>query len=182
MTAHSEASTNVRSCWICNRTFSGAIESEEHLIPNAIGGRKTVHYFICSDCNNGTGERWDSALADQLNYFGILFDIKRQRGKVPSMRLKTAGGKIVEVLPGNRRVVGEPLHQVSHEGNTTTIYMRDRSVRNIRKRIRGIGRKYSQINVDEWMDKISTGQDYDTDPMGISLALGGPAFDRSIVK
>ena len=162
-----------RNCWICNRTFSNAIESEEHLIPNAIGGRKTVRHFIFRDCNSGAGQRWESALAIQLNYLGILFDIQRQRGKVPSMRLKTANGKIVEVLPGNRRILGKPTHEVSHDGSKTTIHMRDRSVRNIRKRILGIGRKYSQINVNEWMDKISTGQDYDRAPMHVSLTLGG---------
>ena len=171
-----------RNCWICDRTFFNAIESEEHLIPNAIGGRKTVRHFICRDCNSGAGQRWESALASQLNYLGILFDIQRQRGRVPSMRLKTANGKIVEVLPGNRRILGKPTHEVSHEGSKTTIHMRDRSVRDIRKRILGIGRKYSQINVNDWMEKISTGQDYDRDPMHVSLTFGGSEFNRSMVK
>ena len=171
-----------RSCWICDRPFSTVTESEEHVIPNAIGGRRTVRHFICRECNSGAGKRWESALASQLNYLGILFDIRRQRGRVPPMRLKTASGKIVEVLPGNRRILGKPTHEVSHEGSKTTIHMRDRSVRNIRKRIRGIGRKNPQINVDEWMNRISTGQDYDSDPMHVSLTFGGSEFNRSMVK
>ena len=116
-----------RTCWLCERAFIDSSMSDEHIMPNAIGGRTTVRGFICRDCNNGAGERWDAALTSQLNFLALLFDISRQRGAVPSMRFTTTG-KTVEVLPGNRGLIGQPVHEVPQDGKTINIRMQDRSV------------------------------------------------------
>jgi 5-methylcytosine-specific restriction endonuclease McrA len=43
----------VGQCVLCENTITAETESEEHLIPNALGGRKKVSGFLCRDCNRG---------------------------------------------------------------------------------------------------------------------------------
>ena len=54
------------TCAFCAKEFTDSNTSKEHIIPNAVGGRKTVGSFICVDCNNLTGAAWDKELANQL--------------------------------------------------------------------------------------------------------------------
>jgi len=69
-----------RKCALCDDDLTHENETLEHVIPNAIGGRKKISGFICVTCNNETGEHWDSELAKQLNPFSLLFSISRERG------------------------------------------------------------------------------------------------------
>jgi hypothetical protein len=38
--------------------------SREHIIHEALGGRRTVGNFLCCHCNNSTGSKWDAALVE----------------------------------------------------------------------------------------------------------------------
>jgi len=40
------------NCAICGKNFQDVKDSNEHIIPNALGGRKKIKGFICVDCNN----------------------------------------------------------------------------------------------------------------------------------
>ena len=53
-------------CALCQTPLTKANRTKEHIIPNAIGGRKKVRNFICKRCNDETGEKWNSALTRQL--------------------------------------------------------------------------------------------------------------------
>lgn len=52
-----------KECALCNSNITDKNDSNEHLIPNAIGGRKKITGFICSNCNSKSGEFWDAELA-----------------------------------------------------------------------------------------------------------------------
>ena len=80
-------------CAICNELINENNNSKEHIIPNSIGGRKVVKNFICNDCNNFTGETWDSELFKQLAPFCTMFGIERHRGEVAPLKVKTYSGK-----------------------------------------------------------------------------------------
>ena len=63
----------------CGSRITEDTSTKEHVVPNAIGGRKRVTGFICNSCNNKTGAVWDAELARQLNPLGLLLGIRRQR-------------------------------------------------------------------------------------------------------
>ena len=52
-----------RQCALCGEPFADGDDSREHIIPNAIGGRKKIAGFLCRNCNSKTGKEWDSELA-----------------------------------------------------------------------------------------------------------------------
>ena len=49
------------TCWLCENELTA---TREHIIPESMGGKKTVVGFICRDCNSKTGYNWDAAVAD----------------------------------------------------------------------------------------------------------------------
>src|SRR5690606_38575799 len=79
-------------CALCDTEITEKNDTKEHLIPNAIGGRRKVKGFICKDCNSASGDAWESELAKQLNPLSLFFGIIRERGEAPSQLFETTGG------------------------------------------------------------------------------------------
>lgn len=53
-------------CIICLTRLEDHNRSKEHIIPEALGGRKTTNNSLCRQCNNRTGTDWDSKLVEEL--------------------------------------------------------------------------------------------------------------------
>ena len=51
-------------CWLCDQELTA---THEHIFPEAVGGRKTVEWFICEKCNNDTGAKWDAYLVNSIS-------------------------------------------------------------------------------------------------------------------
>ena len=51
-------------CWLCETLLTEENRSREHIIPAALGGKRTVADFLCRRCNNSTGSKWDAALVN----------------------------------------------------------------------------------------------------------------------
>ena len=80
-------------CAFCRRELAGDSRSREHIIPNAIGGRKTVANFICRGCNNNLGRTWDAALAKQFRSLSTMLGIKRSSGTNQPFDVQGPDGK-----------------------------------------------------------------------------------------
>ena len=61
------------NCFLCDKKSIG---SNEHIIPDSLGGRLTTNDFICRGCNNKYGSTWDSSLQLQLSEISAFFDIR----------------------------------------------------------------------------------------------------------
>ena len=169
-------------CWLCERPFDGQNGAKEHLIPKAIGGRRSVQGFVCRACNSSTGARWDAELADQLNHLGHLFEIKRQGKNIPAKKLQTVAGELIEIRPGNRTVIGRPFHRVTTDSDTVRIQDSVRTRGEMRKRLEDLRKDYPQIDVDKEMGKVQDAETYISVPVEITTDVTGPSADRSIVK
>ena len=172
--------STIATCWLCQRPTTDKSASKEHIIPNAIGGRQRISGFLCVTCNSDTGQNWDNRLASRLNYFGLLFEIRRHRGSVPSMKTTTASGEMVGIQPGNRPVLGKP--EVICDETGMPVQVRARSRREARRMVERLTRKYPQIDIAQTMQKLHGGEEFSTDPMGIDVDVQRPNTDRSIVK
>lgn len=82
------------TCYSCGTTLNQKNRSAEHIIPNAIGGKKKAYNLLCSECNKHYGQTIDQALANQLGPFGYLLNIPLDRGQhSKAVKLVTASGK-----------------------------------------------------------------------------------------
>jgi hypothetical protein len=80
-------------CIICDTVFDVSNSSEEHVIPNSIGGRLVVNDFICRTCNSTKGDTWDLAIAQYFNPLCIHFKITRDRGTPPYTIIERQNGE-----------------------------------------------------------------------------------------
>ena len=48
-----------QTCWLCDEELT---TTKEHIIPESMGGKKTVRGFICRNCNSKSGHDWDAAV------------------------------------------------------------------------------------------------------------------------
>ena len=88
----------IHKCTLCLTPLNESNKTNEHIIPNAIGGRRKTNTFICIECNNRTGERWDSKLCEQLSHLSLFFQIRRERGAPSKQEFNTADGNKIRVL------------------------------------------------------------------------------------
>ena len=158
-------------CWLCDREFTKECDSKEHIVPKALGGRKTVTGFICNDCNTHRGRTWDAAVTKQLEFFAVLLNIKRE-GRVPHMDVKTVKGRRLFLQPGNKPVAAPTRPKEVRVGDHIRVSMQGHNRRNVAKGIEGLMRKYPNALIKEL--RCSEGKDYDKTPYEIDLSYGGP--------
>jgi hypothetical protein len=169
-------------CVLCDACITAENDSWEHVIPNAIGGKKKIHNFICNSCNNSTGHRWDAELARQLNSLSLLLGITRERGMPPSQVFEsTTGGKYTLHSDG-RMTPEKPSYTESVMDNSVQISIVARDMREAEKILTGVKKKYPQINIEEHLDSADMKTQYMDGMLKFSLCFGGPDAGRSAVK
>ena len=169
-------------CALCSRPMQADNSSREHVIPNAIGGRKAVRGFICVDCNNTTGATWDHELSAQLKPLCALLDIQRQRGKVQPVALETVKGDAFLVHPDGRiRIPRTAFSERDREGGKE-INIRVSSMKDMKKMLPGLVRKYPELDIDQLLQHAAPQREYLEDPLSIPLTFGGKHAGYSIVK
>lgn len=106
-------------CLSCNVNLNISNQSEEHIIPNAIGGRLTTNIAVCKNCNSDFGSREDSVYTGRLLMLSNLFNIVRDRGVSPTLKARDGDSKI-KISPGHP-VEFDPDPQVRLEGNSLRV-------------------------------------------------------------
>ena len=128
------------------------------------------------------GKEWDGVLARQLNPLSNLLDIKRERGRPPTLVVNTVGG-----LRLRRRSDGHMTtdryavfkHQLADK---ISLQVTAPSVRELRRHVQGLIRTYPQLEGVDLMGQATRTKEYFADPMEINLDFGGPQAGRSVVK
>ena len=172
-------------CTLCSCSLTADNNTEEHIILNAIGGRKKVLGFICQTCNSDTGLEWDDDLARQLNSLSIHLGIKRQRGQVPPQAFPTASGQNIRVNADGTMTHTKPEIKVTTEAEKTRINITARSRRELRQTLEGLKRRYpklQEIDLDELILESYEKTQYNSDAIKITPAFGGIKAGRSLVK
>jgi len=101
----------MNNCALCNTFISKENQSEEHVIPQAIGGRLKIKNFICRTCNNKFGHNWDSTLANQLAFFSTSLNIKREK-KLPNYLVNTLDGNQYLKQPQGDFILTRPTEHI----------------------------------------------------------------------
>ena len=170
-------------CALCQTPFTKDNSTKEHVILNAIGGRKKVRDFICKSCNDKTGEKWDSALASQLQSFCTMLDIARERGDNRPLSVETLSGRKVIWNPDGSFNDAELTIARSTSGDKTHFQIHASSKSHLRKTISKMTKKhYPNVDVNKLMLQATESQEYLQEPIQIHFEIGGALAGRSIVK
>jgi hypothetical protein len=177
-----QRSSRQSRCVLCDCPIDDGSDSDEHVIPNSIGGRLKVRGFICIYCNSKTGETWDKALSDELNFFCLFFGIVRERGKPRPEAIETTAGEKLLMQPGGGFKMQKPIFQEVPTEIGKQIQMKARTMSEARRMLEGVARKYPQVDVAAELAKATSVYSYPDGLVHHNPTLGGPSSGRSIVK
>lgn len=174
----------MNNCTLCNETIYKTNQTEEHIIPQVIGGRLKIKNFICLRCNNKYGHIWDCILADQLAFFSIYLNIKREK-KIPYYLVKTLEGNEYLKKPNGDFLLTRPIehvHKNSDGSFNIKIEAKDlKTAKNILKKIC----KYNNISNDSQTHMLENLK-LNSLPMNQviqgEINFGGKEAGRSLVK
>lgn len=169
--------------------ISNKTESEEHIIPNALGGRLLSKKLLCIQCNSTFGSSIDADLANQFNSIVAMLNIKRDRGKPRAFEAQVEGsGEKYKIEPGGKPRLLKP----EIERGTSTIKIKADNVEQIktileREQKRG---RYLNLNIDDIINKIKedieqgklSTQTYLNEALTFDVQPGGVNFWRAICK
>ena len=177
-----ERGAGTMPCAFCGATLISRNASKEHVFPNAIGGRKTVDNFICSDCNSKTGADWDAALVRQLRPLCTMLNINRARGRNRHFVVDTVGGRRLAVNPDGSMTIAKPVFEERKLDSKSTIVIHARTLRELRRMVSSLKKKHPQIDVNEVVTRADLKREYSREPCAISLNVGGPLAGRAMIK
>lgn len=169
-------------CALCSQVLTPANNSREHLLPNGIGGQKTVRNVLCKTCNDRTGAEWDAVVSKQLNLLNLLFAIKRDRGDVQAEDYTTVSGQTIRKHPDGHFTFPrqEPRRIQTDQG--LRIETRVATEEEAKTFLLGLKRRNPQLDVEEQMRNIRVEHSYMSDPIFTKLEPGGAEAGRSYVK
>ncbi len=160
-----------------------ATTSIEHIIPNAIGGRKKTKKCICSECNNKSGHDWDNVLCKQFESISLLFGISRERGSVKPVIISDNRTSEQSVLqPDGKIRLRVPLIDENEVGDETVISVSAPDNDQAKKILKSLVRK-RQLEVD-WDNLVYREHLIDNSGLNTTLSfdLAGPKVGRAISK
>lgn len=146
------------NCALCDKSFAIVGDSDEHIIPNSIGGRRKIRSFICTGCNSRAGETWDAEIWRQFCHIASMHDTERDRGDIPSIPVKTASGKQLKLLPDGsltpHRVIFEKVP--NPQGQGFLISSAVRTMEEAKKMVKSVAAKHLGVNVQEVLSKVQS--------------------------
>ncbi|MDX8164942.1 HNH endonuclease [Acinetobacter pittii] len=172
-------------CALCPAQITGENNTKEHIIPNAIGGRRKIQNFICVSCNNKTGETWDAQLAKVFAPFCTMFNIKKDRGEVPPLRVKTLGGaEYLQFADGTFQPLNPIFEVIKNNQPGLNIFIRARNVSEANSMLQGVRKKYklSDESINPLKEQIKLKESYLEEPIQHSFEFDPEKSGRSAIK
>lgn len=173
------------NCALCKIEITENNNTNEHIIPNSIGGKRKVRNFICIKCNSKTGEKWDSELAKIFAPFCTMFGIQKDRGEVPPLRVKTLSGiEYKQFSDGTFQPLNPKLSVIQKNENGFEISIQARTVTEAHQMLKGIQKKYElkDKSIDLLKSQIITKDSYLDEPIEHSFSFNAEKLGRSAIK
>jgi len=128
-------------CFACRGT---KVLTDEHVIPQALGGRLKAKLY-CKVCNENFGKNIDTEITNQFGNIATILKIKRERGKFQPFEVEDIGKKITLVFDGKAFRRKDPIVEIESEADGKTLKHANitaRSKKELENRIRDIKRRY----------------------------------------
>ncbi len=155
--------------------------SREHIIPNAIGGRKKIGGFVCQECNKQTGDTWDAELSKQLNFLCLFLGIERDRGVTPSMIVDTSVGPLKLHHDGTQSLA-RPIYEVQQFDKSGKLKIQASTLKEAKNLIKRAKSEFPQLDVDAALDSLKIQDTISLKIVHATLNFGGEKSGRSLVK
>jgi len=171
-------------CLVCATEITAANDSNEHIIPNSIGGKLVIKGFLCRKCNSETGDKWDTEISKQLNLFCLLLGgVNRDRGFTPNELFNTISGREVRLANEGVMSIARPQYTTEEIDKKVHFSFSTGNMKQAQQFIRDLCKKHPSLNQQELMDKLVVRNNYlNGDALVFNPKFGGEDSGRSLVK
>jgi HNH endonuclease len=173
-------------CLFCPNELDGTTKPE-HILLNALGGRKTTTSAICSVCNNKFGGNIDDVLASQVTALRNLLQLESGTGKsAPTLQNVQAGEHKVNIRgDGDLELVAKPFTIERLADGKWNVQIRARDEEHLAEIIPHLAAAL-KITEENLRTQLGLAQasvvSQRAGPVRHDLWLGGPDAIRSAVK
>jgi hypothetical protein len=173
-------------CIFCEAELT-AQTKPEHILLNALGGRKTTRQVICSNCNNQFGATIDDALAKQVQVLRNMLQLESGTGKEPpGLKKVVAGSEVMNFASdGKPELVAKPFEIEKGTDGQTTLKILVQSYDELARYVPHIAARLKTTEDTVWnLIKNSNGRVVERRPGQVhhSLSFGGLGATQSICK
>jgi len=153
----------------------------EHIILNSIGGKLISSSIICQSCAPEF-DSIDTSLSNQLNFFGLMLNIKRDRGENPPVKARIIRtGDEISLNAGGKPVLIRPIIKENQHDGSISIGARDR--KEMRIALKGLKRKYSfNEDIEALLNQANSEASYFDEPVNYNLLIDSEKQFRAICK
>jgi hypothetical protein len=169
-------------CAYCGVEITPENRSREHILQNAIGGRKEVPNVFCHPCNSTFGHRWDSEAAQQLHFLSLKLEVVRDDGEVPARYYQTISGKSVRLHPDGHMSLPPEKPVVIEKDGQVQIQITAPNRRRAVEALQGQKRRYPKLDVGAAIASMTYNESYLDEPIAGTLQFQGHGPYRSAVK
>jgi hypothetical protein len=143
----------VRLCIFCGTRIDRTTKPE-HILHDALGGRKTTRRVVCSVCNNRFGGSIDKALAEQFGVVRTLLQLRSGAGGLPPMLKRvTAGNEKIDIKQGGRlKLASKPFEIITDNIGRTQLHISGESLEKIEAMVPHMGPTRCRPSSSEKMD------------------------------
>jgi hypothetical protein len=173
---------NMPICVKCQKEITKENDSEEHVLPNAIGGRKKIMGFLHKNCNNETGDMWDTELANRCNILSSMFFIKRDRNKTPPEKIITLSGKSYWLRNDGSLTLCKPEYETYKKDGKTHVQIKARDPKEARQQLKRVKKEYPNVDIDTLLESVKSDFSYLSEPVEFNLDICGHGCGRELVK
>lgn len=128
-------------CFACRET---KVLTDEHVIPQALGGRLKAKLY-CKECNENFGKDIDAEITNQFGNIATILKIKRDRGKLKPFKVEDIDKRVTLVFDGEAFRRKDPIVEIESEADGNTLKSANitaRSKKELENRIKDIQRRY----------------------------------------
>lgn len=172
-------------CALCLAQITEENNTNEHIIPNSIGGKKKIRNFICNECNNKTGENWDSELAKKFAPFCTMFGIKKDRGEIPPLIVKTISGiEYRQFADGTFQPLNPSFNVIPKEEKGFDISIQARTTDEAHRMLKGVQKRYKfkEETIQSLQEQIAVKDFYLDEPIVHNFSFDTEKSGRSAIK
>ncbi len=171
----------MNKCLICGGVLDQDNASEEHIIPNSLGGVLTSRFLICTDCNSKFGSDCDAKLAEDLKLFANFLDIKRDRGNNRPLVGKAPRANYL-IRSGGKPEIIKPVIEIDESEKGKRIHIEARDMDQAREILEGLRRKHPEIDVEKTLSQAEHKREYLDEFLKFNFVLRGRDSLRGVVK
>jgi hypothetical protein len=158
----------------------------EHILLNALGGRKSSIWLVCSECNNEFGRTIDATLAASVSVLRNTLQFPSGSGKPPPPLKKVpAGDRVLDFRSDGSPVLNSRPFKITREDDGYRIDVEARSPEHLKSLLPHIAVQVG-LTAEQLRDVIATGNvrqgSNPSPPIDMNVTIGGEEAVRSITK